>query len=283
MIGDMAMKTETTNYCKQIVKQFSRTLSGNCPELTREVLSHALTNILAAQRFILPVGGRLHDDKEFRALDETEELRLPYPIITLEYRHEHSENIQPGHSESLKRVIIVREIDRGIVFMPICFFEGMWAPLPEMMFPSTMYLNRDAPLVDGRVLIRIGSSNINYMMSGGFEFSDYADEAGVILCFLNTLSCSNVAVERKTRITGSSIKNKNKNDRLSNDYHILTIKSLRYSDHSEHSVGYRNSPREHLRRGHIRRLEDGRRIWVNAAIVSPGHQQKVSKDYRISC
>ena len=64
------MKTETTNYCKQIVKQFSRTLSGNCQELTREVLSHALTNILAAQRFILPVGGRIHDDKEFRALAE---------------------------------------------------------------------------------------------------------------------------------------------------------------------------------------------------------------------
>lgn len=283
MIGDMAMKTETTNYCKQIVKQFSRTLSGNCQELTREVLSHALTNILAAQRFILPVGGRIHDDKEFRALDETEKLRLPFPIITLEYRHEHSENIPHGHSESLKRVIIAKEIDFGIAFTPICFFQGIWAPLPEVAFPSTMYLDRSVPISDeGRVLIRIRQNDMHFN-SRNFVFSDYADEAGVILCFLNTLSCSNVAVERKTRITGSSIKNKNKNDRLSNDYHILTIKSLQYSDHSEHSVGYRNSPREHLRRGHIRRLEDGRRIWVNAAIVSPGHQQKVSKDYRISC
>ena len=46
--------------------------------------------------------------------------------------------------------------------------------------------------------------------------------------------------------------------------------------------GHHRSPREHLRRGHIRRLADGRRIWVNAAIVGAGKGVGVvSKDYAL--
>lgn len=41
------------------------------------------------------------------------------------------------------------------------------------------------------------------------------------------------------------------------------------------------SPREHLRRGHIRRLEDGRKFWINAAVVAAGNGGKIHKDYGI--
>jgi len=43
----------------------------------------------------------------------------------------------------------------------------------------------------------------------------------------------------------------------------------------------RTSPRLHLRRGHIRRLDDGRRIWVRSAVVGEKKNGFVHKDYSV--
>jgi hypothetical protein len=39
------------------------------------------------------------------------------------------------------------------------------------------------------------------------------------------------------------------------------------------------SPREHLRRGHIRRIAGNRCVWVNSCVVAAGSRFGVSKDY----
>lgn len=46
------------------------------------------------------------------------------------------------------------------------------------------------------------------------------------------------------------------------------------------SGGTHASPRVHLRRGHIRRLSDGRTVWVQACVVGQKHGMVV-KDYRV--
>jgi len=66
------------------------------------------------------------------------------------------------------------------------------------------------------------------------------------------------------------------------DYHILTIESPKAAASDGGHGGSHRSPREHLRRGHIRRLEDGRKLWINATVVNAGVGGKVSKDYRIA-
>lgn len=45
--------------------------------------------------------------------------------------------------------------------------------------------------------------------------------------------------------------------------------------------GERNGPREHLRRGHIRRLPDGRKIWVQACVVGSRALGVVRKTYAV--
>lgn len=44
--------------------------------------------------------------------------------------------------------------------------------------------------------------------------------------------------------------------------------------------GTHASPRVHLRRGHVRRIEDGRRVWVQACIVGSA-QGIILKDYKV--
>lgn len=47
------------------------------------------------------------------------------------------------------------------------------------------------------------------------------------------------------------------------------------------ATGTKASPRLHLRRGHIRRLADGRRIWIRAMLVGDKSLGMVTKDYAV--
>ena len=39
--------------------------------------------------------------------------------------------------------------------------------------------------------------------------------------------------------------------------------------------------RQHLRRGHVRNLSDGRRIWVNSCVVGNPEKGRIEKGYRV--
>ena len=53
------------------------------------------------------------------------------------------------------------------------------------------------------------------------------------------------------------------------------------ADKSEPSGGTHASPRLHLRRGHIRKLADGRRLWVRSTLVGDKSKGFVSKEYAV--
>lgn len=60
---------------------------------------------------------------------------------------------------------------------------------------------------------------------------------------------------------------------------VLKLDSLRTGGQA--GGGTHASPRVHLRRGHVRRLESGRRVWVQACVVGSTHGM-VLKDYKIT-
>jgi len=93
------------------------------------------------------------------------------------------------------------------------------------------------------------------------------------------LSCRNVHTEKSLPKKTSVAMNAGKKNAVPFDaYHYLVIDTAKKSE-SSGVGGSHASPREHLRRGHIRRLADGRRIWVNATVVSVGNGGVVEKDY----
>ena len=61
----------------------------------------------------------------------------------------------------------------------------------------------------------------------------------------------------------------------------LVVDSAKERRPSEELGGTHASPRTHLRRGHIRRLRWGPKVWVNSCVVNPGAIGGVNKDYAV--
>lgn len=265
---------EHTNYSRQMAKQFSESLERGLPEPARTVLSHFIDLAKASMKFILPDGGRIIDDPEFKAIDETVPLKLPHPFIAVEYsrdcfQHQDSEfSMQPK-----KALAFARERDDGIA-ISICAWDNdsqEWWPLPEAHIPLTGFIDRTDK--------QNGYARIALWTNGALPNSDYMDEVGALLDLLNALSCANVHAARSDARKQAK---KAKRALPFDDYWLLEIDTGRTTISGPASGGTHRSPREHLRRGHIRRMQDGRKLWINATIVAAGRGAGViRKDYAV--
>lgn len=273
------MKAQALNFSRQLAVDCARLLTMEMvPWQLRESAEDAVRLHGSSQKFLLPHGGRLLDDKQYRALDETQPLRLPYPAICLEYESTGNErpadepvcfvNGTPKYESSdwvdaPKRVVYAEEIE-GWVQITTAFWvkkDATWRVLPRIAIPVTGFLDRST-ILGGRVAIKYA------MQDERISGSDYMDELGALLCFLNALQCSNVGVERA--IEPRPVAKRAKDALPFDAYHVLTVEVPKSFGVQVVGGGTHRSPREHLRRGHIRRLSDGRRIWVNAAVIGRG-------------
>lgn len=64
------------------------------------------------------------------------------------------------------------------------------------------------------------------------------------------------------------------------EYKTLHVKQNKL-EKNETKKGTHNSPRLHLRRGHIRNLFDGRKIWITSCLVGNKEKGMVIKDYKV--
>ena len=260
------MKIEHPNFCRQMIAQYSsppRVLN----DFQRSMQPGAIHIAKVAQKFVLPDGGLIHDDLEYRALDETQALRLPYPVIALEFFVSTDKNFP-------KRILFAIELEDKIVISPILFGadEKEWFSLPILSIPNTEYLDRTIPKQNGRVGIVVYKDDRIP--------SEETAEAWILLSFLNTLQCNNVHVEKSEP---KKVNKKIKTALPFDTYHILTIDTEDGEDKNRVNYGgSHRSPREHLRRGHIRKLPNGKRIFINSTVVNAGRGfGKVIKDYAI--
>lgn len=274
-------------YCRKIIKQFSKALRDNdtseTPRQYVALIMRAIHLAKVSQKFLLPEGGHLLDDKEYRALDDTSPLRLPYPIIALEYNMDQSIPNTPEEHRSSKRILFARETGNGIVVMSISYLDhgALWMPTPEVGIPQTNYLDRKLKGIGGCVAIKIAPIEITKDFPGIPNIiNDYIYEVRVLLSFLNALQCSNVHTE-KTRLPLSK-KERSKSAISFDEYHILTVDVPGKVTEGSGKGIKGTQKREHLRRGHIRRCANGLKIWVNATVINAGKGlNKVKKDYLV--
>lgn len=110
----------------------------------------------------------------------------------------------------------------------------------------------------------------------------YSDDPGLVIAIvLDTIYRLNLKSTRLKRFQGNPVSGR-KIAFPSDSYHVLTVSSevpAPSAGTARQPVEHR-SPREHLRRGHYRRLASGREVWINSMTIGAGSSSgKVSKDY----
>lgn len=233
------------------------------------VIDHVIDLCRASQKFLLPENGFLLPDAELRALDESIPLRLPHPFLALEFTSQLKES--DGSCIPAKRVVFCREEEDGIYVKPAAYLNsnGFWMVKSDAFIPNTGYLDRSNP----------NEVKCFAEYSPGSTPKEGFKSVLVVLGFLNAMACSNVYVHSIVpKKSGKKVKSALPFD----TYHVLTIDIPGQTRGQVGIGGSHRSPREHLRRGHIRQLNGGRSIWVNATVVAAGKCCGiVKKDYAI--
>jgi len=103
-----------------------------------------------------------------------------------------------------------------------------------------------------------------------------------VLAINQLLSCSNIGIQHHSKPKFLNKKRKKKNKIPFDDYYTLTIDShKKQSKCTGKKIHDRRSPRFHLRRGHIRRLSNGKKIWINSFAVGAGDGGVIHKNYKV--
>lgn len=274
------------NYSRSLRKQCLQALSRKvAPELNSELLRWIESSV----KIQLPDGGRLIGDKASDVLNDMP-LNLPFDSVCIEYRRESTkfDQMRADAGEELhhclKCIVLAKHWQKEdesecnwILLREVSWFDyaGVWAPLCEVLLPKQGY----AQEVDGQLrMMSVTNPGIGPRLESDsiWKDADLSDGMGAVIDLIAALACSNIKLERKkARKVGRKVKSALPFD----SYHYLTVDVPGKPSGQGAGIGDRRSPREHIRRGHIRRLADGRAIWINAAIINAGIGSKVDKAY----
>jgi len=292
------------NYAAQAessLKTHSRKLLANGFVDDSVAVSMFSQNIGKAVHFALPDGGRIAMD-ELRGLTDVV-VRLPYPSITIEYFTAEREGrvcVTPSGTvdatESYpKRLALVteRETPEGVELkvQVASFSQRFQEWLPQTLSFRIMPWRGFFNFYDKRVVLpgnpEIMLKQVFKVMTSkyGVESSfknclfDISDEVTATLEMLEALACSNVKSEVLEKIDVAKQRKRAKAGKLPiYETRILTLPGG--SSSGGGGGGSHNGPRQHLRRGHIRRLST-KSVWVNACVVGDPSRGIIEKQYRV--
>ena len=226
--------------------------------------SHCVALCRAVQKFMLPEGGIALEDLEMRGLAADVPLSLPFDSLALEFNEMRG---LPG-----SQCILLAWQSEDFIYCRLVVRladDPAWIPLEAIRLGRVGGILGAAP--NGVAVV--ACCFVNHLSVAALEMTRIPTVA-VLLSFMNALACSNVAVERLSstqRTAGAAMRG--------DSYHVLVIRN-RGGSVGGCDTSHR-SPREHVRRGHIRRMQDGRRIWVNVCVVARGAPGKITKDYAL--
>lgn len=262
----------------------------------------------SAIHFVVPDGGSVMDDS-LRGI-RGECVRLPFPKITIEYHVPDGGKLTNFATvRCSKRVIFAQEIldtkddSQWIQIISIVYNDAVkkWMPCAigwllsskwdeaegTMPIKAEYAIPKNAPPIVGKVFpVLIDSLKEAYKILDATTaiqslMHDLSSEVSVVLELCEALSCSNVSHEPIEKI------NPNVNARRIRDGKVpfyetrcLVINAPGLESTKSDCGGTHSGPRQHLRRGHIRRLPD-KNIWINSCVVAANNPAKIEKNYAI--
>lgn len=226
-----------------------------------------------AQHFALPENGRLFDD-ELRGLEaDLRALRLPFPVITVSFSNERGQKTMVVAREQEKPDAPLGLVVEVLVAVDLNDGQG-WGVVPCAASP---HANLEGDVVEWFFSGEDGKKPADDRVWGS------VGQAGrSVLELVEALSCNNVAAEIVERIDPAvNVRRRRQGKLPMYEVRRLVVKVGEQVHAIGAPMGDRNGPREHLRRGHIRRLPDGRRTWVQACVVGSRTLGVVRKTYAV--
>jgi hypothetical protein len=149
--------------------------------------------------------------------------------------------------------------------------DGLWAPSPLAAF-----VKRQQGIKYGVTYLK----NIVVPDEGFYESSLPNTEwiAGMVMAFVAATSKPG-AVQRIETQTALHAQITSSAPISSDEYRVLRVCESAPSKAGTDSRNAGRSPRGHLRRGHLRRIGDGKTVWVKPTKVNPAAAGQVHKDY----
>ena len=258
--------------------------------------------IAAAEHFQLPDGGYLFDD-DLDALTGLA-LRLPFPLTTIEFIARDpvgltlrrlglcSEFADASGALHIRVVAFARDEGRwGIVPVAIDFSADGWEKISADCTPFCEFADDPAlaPPGPARYAFRpvsIMADSAKHVTADRRALVEQIAGATAVaeslLSMLSALACSNVTADIVERIDPKVNARRIRAGKLPLwETRVLTVLCPRHAIARTASAGDRASPRQHLRRGHVRHLADGRRIWIQPALVGDPANGRIRKFYQV--
>lgn len=274
------------------------------PELfPKEYISDATSLLKSAKeavKFVMPTDGKLFDTK---LAGLSQEHRLPYERIVIEYECKSPGGMptevfgERATRPANKRIVFAEQYDQTIAIASIVSFKDphgndVWTVQPYIseIIPANLTEGRKIEAPEGINTPVITQFLVDHYDMGGHAektfgeawkdhaYFDMLDEVNCVLNLMEALSCRNVSAEQLP-VKNNKLAQRKKGALPYDLYHVLVVNS-RSGEKFTDQGGTHRSPREHLRRGHIRRLLSGN-IWVNSTIVNHGNHGKVHKVYAL--
>jgi len=252
------MTITARNYAAQAQRAAAGILAKNASNKA----AFSFSNIVdKAQRFALPDSGKVLDDG-LRGLEDGGAIHLPFSAITVEWWNDGS-----------RYCVLALEHEETVLMMfSLCLDGKSWAiPDAACIFEDIKNGEVSAKFV-GPAAERIESQPLMHVM------------VLAVLELCEALACSNVDSEVIEPFDQRKNARRIKQGKLPlYETRRLVIKAplTRSADGHVQGDSNRQGPREHLRRGHIRRLQDGRRIWVQSCVVGSRENGVIHKTYAV--
>jgi len=255
---------------KSIFKQAYVFTQAEKPRLYKLLL--AMKN---AVHFAIPDNGVIFDDNNNGLVGS--KIRLPFPEITIEFFDSIS---------NAKIVFLAITMQDGIALTVFIHdkesnewgFNSIFGFIPDdIVFSERNYLETFDNFPDYTRLCLAHGQTLEYQKDNiGQAFRSFFE-------FIEAISCTNVEASIHQPASPKNAQRIKSHKLPIYETKVLTIKAGKESLSSVGNgvKGSHQSPRQHLRRGHIRRLEKGN-IWVNSCVVGSKENGVIDKQYKVT-
>ena len=265
------------------------------------VLGGVISILRNAEKFLLP------HDCELLSFNEVSEkyrdlIRLPYPAVALEFSTSPHRNggssrgiVLAWHGQNNLPPERLEEFDideraEVIAFTSFFYSDGQktWMPSPHVFWFHRDHLDIHMGGIRAGIgnALAYGDMHLKTMSAMSDEQHQRELDGNLkvsmdaILEFLVTVNCENVIQDS---LTPSNVLNQKRKSRQKEPFYSYRVLSIPGGNNSGPSLGGNHaSPRMHLRRGHLRRLNTGKVTWVRHTIVGNAELGVADKNYRVT-